>query len=66
MGSLCRLIYMPMSYIYGRRFVGEISSLIQSLRQEIYIEPYHQINWKNTRNMCAKVGLMMEFQTLKN
>ncbi|KAF3956398.1 hypothetical protein CMV_018468 [Castanea mollissima] len=57
MSSLSRLIYMPMSYLYGRRFVGEISSLIQSLRQEIYIEPYHQINWQKTRNMCAKEDL---------
>ena len=66
MSSLSRLIYMPMSYLYGRRFVGQISSLIQSIRQEIYIQPYHKINWQKTRNMCAKVGLTMGFQTLQN
>ncbi|KAK7854063.1 lupeol synthase [Quercus suber] len=57
MSSLCRLIYMPMSYLYGRRFVGQISSLIQSIRQEIYIQPYHKINWQKTRNMCANEDL---------
>ena len=66
MSSLSRLIYMPMSYLYGRRFVGQISSLIQSIRQEIYIQPYNKINWQKTRNMCAKVGLTMGFQTLQN
>jgi hypothetical protein len=49
---LCRLVYMPI-----RRFVGQISSVIESVRQELYIEPYHEINWQKTRSMCAKVGL---------
>ena len=66
---LCRLIYMPMSMpmsnLYGRRFVGQITSLIQSLRQEIYVEHYHEINWQKTRNMCAKVGLRMEISNFK-
>ncbi|XP_040996601.1 lupeol synthase-like isoform X3 [Juglans microcarpa x Juglans regia] len=50
----CRLVYMPMSYLYGKRFVGPITELIQSLRQELYNEPYHQINWNKTRNTVAK------------
>ncbi|KAL8158592.1 hypothetical protein V2J09_000129 [Rumex salicifolius] len=29
-----RLVYMPMSYLYGKRFVGEITPLIQQLREE--------------------------------
>ncbi|XP_059455146.1 lupeol synthase-like, partial [Corylus avellana] len=53
----CRLVYMPMSYLYGKRFVGPITGLIQSLRQELYNEPYHQINWNKARNTIAKEDL---------
>nr|QEV81988.1 oxidosqualene cyclase [Scutellaria barbata] len=53
----CRLVYMPMSYLYGKRFVGPISGLVQSLRQEIYSQPYHEINWNKARNACAKEDL---------
>jgi squalene cyclase len=52
----CRLVYMPMSYLYGKRFVGPITGLVQSLRQELYNEPYHQINWNNARTTIAKVS----------
>ncbi|KAG6725890.1 hypothetical protein I3842_02G053000 [Carya illinoinensis] len=53
----CRLVYMPMSYLYGKRFVGPITELIQSLRQELYSKPYHQINWNKARNTVAKEDL---------
>ncbi|KAL0338802.1 UNVERIFIED_CONTAM: Lupeol synthase [Sesamum angustifolium] len=36
-------------------FVGTITGLVRSLRQEIYNEPYHEINWNKARNTCAKV-----------
>ncbi|XP_044463338.1 lupeol synthase-like [Mangifera indica] len=53
----CRLVYMPMSYLYGKRFVGPITPLIRSLRQELYNEPYHLINWNKSRNTVAKEDL---------
>ncbi|KAK6941196.1 Squalene cyclase, C-terminal [Dillenia turbinata] len=53
----CRLVYMPMSYLYGKRFVGPITELVQSLRRELYLTPYHEINWNCARNTCAKEDL---------
>ncbi|XP_051150453.1 lupeol synthase-like [Andrographis paniculata] len=53
----CRLVYMPMSYLYGKRFVGPVTELIRSLRQEIYTQPYHEINWNIARNTCAQEDL---------
>ena len=50
----CRLTYMPMSYLYGRKFVGVISPLILQLREEIYNEPYSKIKWSKTRHVCAQ------------
>ncbi|GMN56818.1 hypothetical protein TIFTF001_025932 [Ficus carica] len=55
--ALARLIYLPMSYLYGKRFVGPITNLVQSLRQELYNEPYHEINWSKARNTVAKEDL---------
>ncbi|RZC91672.1 hypothetical protein C5167_027734 [Papaver somniferum] len=52
-----RLVYMPISYLYGRRFVGPITDLILSLRKELHIQPYNEINWKNMRHSCAKEDL---------
>nr|DAD38743.1 TPA_asm: hypothetical protein HUJ06_013065 [Nelumbo nucifera] len=53
----CRLVYMPMSYLYGKKFVGPITSLVLSLRQELYTKPYHEIDWNKARNTVAKEDL---------
>ncbi|KAK4743658.1 hypothetical protein SAY87_009970 [Trapa incisa] len=50
----CRLTYMPMSYLYGKKFVGPITPLIKQIRQEIYNEPYEEIKWWKVRHLCAK------------
>ncbi|KAL8254465.1 hypothetical protein R6Q59_032686, partial [Mikania micrantha] len=54
MWCYCRLIYMPMSYLYGRRFVGPITPLVLQLREELYAQSYNDIKWKSTRHLCAK------------
>ena len=51
----CRMVYLPMSYLYGRRYVGPINGIVLSLRSELYTQPYHQIHWDQARNLCAKV-----------
>ena len=55
----CRMVYLPMSYLYGRRYVGPINGIILSLRRELYTQPYHQINWDQARNLCAKVWFFL-------
>ncbi|OMO74284.1 Terpenoid cyclases/protein prenyltransferase alpha-alpha toroid [Corchorus olitorius] len=55
----CRLHYMPMSYLYGRKFVGPITPLIQQIREEVHLEPYDQINWSAKRHLCAKPLYML-------
>ncbi|KAF7815973.1 beta-amyrin synthase [Senna tora] len=57
MWCYCRSIYMPMSYLYGKRFVGSITPLILHLRKELYVQPYHQINWNKARHLCAQEDL---------
>uniref|UniRef100_A0A0E0HR25 Terpene cyclase/mutase family member n=1 Tax=Oryza nivara TaxID=4536 RepID=A0A0E0HR25_ORYNI len=53
----CRLVYMPMAYLYGKKFVGAITPTILEIREELYSVPYNEINWKNARNNCAKEDL---------
>ncbi|MED6145755.1 Beta-amyrin synthase [Stylosanthes scabra] len=58
MWCYCRLVYMPMSYLYGKRFVGPITPLIFQLRQELYNDPpYEKVDWKKARHQCAKEDL---------
>ncbi|QHN81947.1 Cycloartenol synthase [Arachis hypogaea] len=53
----CRMVYLPMSYLYGKRFVGPITPTVLSLRKELYNTPYHDIDWDKARNLCAKEDL---------
>lgn len=53
----CRMVYLPMSYLYGKRFVGPITPTVLSLRKEIFNVPYHEIDWNQARNLCAKEDL---------
>ncbi|XP_076936719.1 beta-amyrin synthase 2-like isoform X1 [Bidens hawaiensis] len=57
MWCYCRLTYIPMSYLYGKRFVGPITPLILQLRDELYAQPYKEIKWRSIRHLCAKEDL---------
>lgn len=53
----CRMVYLPMSYVYGRRGTCKPSALTAALREELYPMPYDSINWDASRNLCAKEDL---------
>ncbi|MFS7923968.1 putative terpenoid cyclases/protein prenyltransferase alpha-alpha toroid [Helianthus anomalus] len=57
MWCYCRAIYLPMSYLYGRKFHGPITDLVLQLRQEIHHIPYQEINWNKQRHNCCKEDL---------
>ncbi|XP_042551250.1 lanosterol synthase isoform X2 [Dipodomys spectabilis] len=46
----CRQVYLPMSYCYATRLSASEDPLVQSLRQELYVEDYSSINWPAQRN----------------
>ena len=58
-----RLVYMPMSYLYGKRFVGTITPLVLELREELFFQAYNEINWKKVRHLCAKVSFDFVWNT---
>jgi cycloartenol synthase len=55
----CRMVYLPMSYLYGKRATGQITPLVKKLRSELFLDsaPYETIDWDKTRNACAKEDL---------
>ncbi|PNT75939.1 hypothetical protein BRADI_1g42000v3 [Brachypodium distachyon] len=62
----CRMVYMPMSYLYGKKFVGPITPTIFAIREEIYNVPYHEIDWNKARDTCAKEDLRYPRTLLQN
>ncbi|EJK52279.1 hypothetical protein THAOC_28460 [Thalassiosira oceanica] len=54
----CRMVYLPMGYLYGYRFVysdAETDPLIAELREELYCEHYDSIQWESTRHLVAEM-----------
>ncbi|XP_019483571.1 PREDICTED: lanosterol synthase [Hipposideros armiger] len=49
----CRQVYLPMSYCYAIRLSAQEDPLIQSLRQELYVEDYASIDWPAQRANVA-------------
>uniref|UniRef100_A0A8C4W632 Terpene cyclase/mutase family member n=1 Tax=Gopherus evgoodei TaxID=1825980 RepID=A0A8C4W632_9SAUR len=53
----CRQVYLPMSYCYATRLTAEEDELVQSLRQELYVQDYASIDWPAQRNNVAACDL---------
>ncbi|KAL6865277.1 hypothetical protein ACP4OV_016428 [Aristida adscensionis] len=52
-----RMVNLPMSYIYGKRFVCRTTPIVLELRKELFIDTYSEIDWDKARNHCAKEDL---------
>ncbi len=42
-----RMVYIPMGYLWGRKFKAEMDPLIASLREELYVQPYESIKCRH-------------------
>ncbi|KAF0698076.1 Aste57867_11283 [Aphanomyces stellatus] len=51
----CRMVYLPMSYLFGMRFQAKETTLIQAIREEIYTVPYKNVNWRLARGAYCKL-----------
>jgi lanosterol synthase len=45
-----RMVYLPMSFIWSRRWTGKETPIIRQLREELFVEEYGAINWGAHRN----------------
>ena len=48
-----RMVYLPMSYLYGVRHQMPADELVHALRSELYDGPYHGIDWESARDRVA-------------
>ncbi len=48
-----RQVFLPMSYIYSKRFVGSSTPLTRQLREELYTEPYESLDFASHRNSIS-------------
>eukprot|EP01100_Stratorugosa_tubuloviscum_P003990 TRINITY_DN1979_c3_g1_i1.p1 TRINITY_DN1979_c3_g1~~TRINITY_DN1979_c3_g1_i1.p1 ORF type:complete len:729 (-),score=327.52 TRINITY_DN1979_c3_g1_i1:105-2291(-) len=53
----CRMVYLPMAYVFGERVTATNNQLLNDIRNEIYTQPYNTINWKNARDAIASTDL---------
>lgn len=49
----CRMVYLPMAYIYGARFCAPVDPLIEALRSELYVEKYDTIDFTKYRDFVS-------------
>lgn len=59
-----RMVYLPMSYCYGKRVTVENDPLILSLRDELYNEDYYTIKWSKKRNVVAETDVFKKTSPL--
>jgi len=52
-----RLIYLAMSFLYGKRFQRPADELTKALREELYDTPYGSINFKAGKNRLSRRDL---------
>ncbi|RZB65798.1 cycloartenol synthase-like [Glycine soja] len=64
--SHARQVYLPMSYLYGKRFIGPINALVLSLRRELYTLPYNLLDWNQAKNSCAKEDMSHPSSMIQN
>lgn len=62
----CRMVYIPMCYLYGIRWSMPENDLILALREELYTQNYYSIDWPAQRNTVAEIDLYVPHSTLLN
>lgn len=52
-----RMVYLPMSYAYGKRYVCAPDQTLEALRKELYPRGYENTDWKKARYHCCSLDL---------
>ena len=53
----CRMVYLPMCYVYCKRFVPDVAGdpVLLALRTELFLEDYDSVRWDDFRQTCADI-----------
>jgi squalene/oxidosqualene cyclase-like protein len=60
----CRVVYLPMGYLYGKKSTGKITPLVLNLREELYNEKYSEIDWSSLRFYISKLDVYTDHSWL--
>ncbi|KAK7432419.1 Lanosterol synthase (Oxidosqualene--lanosterol cyclase) [Neonectria magnoliae] len=50
-----RMVFLPMGYLYSKKWSCEETDIIRGLKQELFTQPHSEINWKSHRNSITAV-----------
>ncbi|PHH65633.1 hypothetical protein CDD81_1719 [Ophiocordyceps australis] len=50
-----RQVFLPMGYLYSKRWSAPETPLIRALREEMFVQPYADIKWARHRNSISAV-----------
>ena len=50
----CRMVYLPMSWLYAKRAQVPAEGVLLELREEIYEVPFAQVDWVQARDRVAR------------
>lgn len=50
-----RQVFLPMSYIWSKKWTAEETDVVCALRQELFVEPWEDIQWAAHRNSIAPI-----------
>jgi lanosterol synthase len=61
-----RMVYLPMAYCYAHRIQVPENEFVLSLRQELFVDDFNDIDWPKQRNkVCAKDSYTVQSPVLK-
>lgn len=49
----CRMVYLPMSYVFGEKATCKETPLLKELKEELYTVAYDSIDWPNQKWHCS-------------
>ncbi|KAL6876157.1 lanosterol synthase [Trichoderma longibrachiatum] len=50
-----RQVFLPMGYIYSKRWSCEETDITRELKQELFVQPHAEINWASHRNSISPI-----------
>ncbi len=48
-----RMVFLPMSFVWSKKWVAPQTKLVRQLRQELFVQPYESIDFASHRNSIA-------------
>ena len=60
----CRVVYLPTSYLYANKCKMPLNTLLEELREEIYVQPFSSINFANHQNSVAPTDIKRPKSTI--